>query len=837
MRPLFSILTILVFAAAAFAADDVFKVSISPSHPGPDDEVTITAVYSGLDVPLKVIRIYVDGDQVEACETKTCKFTGGPYGDGFEYYATYEDTIGGSGESEVVVVSLPDKDHDGIFDFEDNCPNDANKNQTDQDDDGLGDVCDNCKLVKNIYQDDEDGDGIGDLCDNCMEISNADQNDTDGDGIGDACDNCRKIANPKQTDWDDDGVGNECDDCPDNSDPEQKDSDFREVCPGAGKNGEPGSQACYQEYDGIGDACDNCPENYNPGQEDSDHDSAGDICDNCPDLSNWKQGDIDGDGLGNACDCDDNYKGENETGADCGGICGGTCPACIPILYSGNPSAKIDIVFVPDKDYYGDMNAFLNDVDNIINWGYLKTGEFNDSRCKFNFYYYPQAGEYKEVCAAWDLPPQEKVDCAFADATAIVFKSGKRACASGVFSLPANDPKTAVHETGHSIFGMADEYCCDGGYWQPDAPYPNVFDSKAGCQAGSASPSTCLNYCPETRCWPGPATSIATCRNYYKSKGWDPDECDCKAWAKKYGMPESSCVQTSSDNCPQVYVDYWKARNVFKSELTTISPNWCNWRGYGVGECCANNGNGWWKSDPENCTMLNGNVFGKDCSGRVEAKLVSMPSCEPMKIQDPSKVGKVVIVADYVFAGTKNDSDGGGGKGNVSIIHRSVNITYNEPPNHFGKFGGYRVRANTSNGTLAFYIDDPRMYRLSNVSDFEQGMVVGNESELSIVLPVLPGMTFVEIVDDATNETLDTLDVLPYIEAFCEGNNDSGCVGYGGVEAREPPPQENRTDAGGTPPQERIEGLDPIAIIAGIVIVFGIAAAAWWLLVRKPPGR
>ncbi|NYZ73598.1 thrombospondin type 3 repeat-containing protein [Candidatus Micrarchaeota archaeon] len=822
-----------------FAADDVFEVSISPSHPGPDDEVTITAVYSGADVPIRVIRIFVDGEQAEACETKTCAFTGGPYEDGFEYYATYEDTIGGSGESEVVVVSLPDKDHDGIFDFEDNCPDVSNHNQTDQDGDNIGDVCDNCKLVKNSYQDDEDGDSVGDMCDNCMEISNDDQRDSDADGVGDACDNCANLANPKQTDYDEDGIGNECDNCEFDPNPDQNDSDYKEVCPGSGKGSQPGDTVCQKVYDGYADACDNCPDIYNPGQEDSDNDGTGDICDNCPEISNWKQGDIDGDGLGNACDCDDHYKGENETGADCGGICGGTCPACVPILYSGSPSAKIDIVFVPDKDYYGDMKTFLSDVDNIINQGYLKAEEFNDSRCKFNFYYYPQAGEYKEVCAAWDLPPAEKVDCAFADATAIVFKSNKRACSSGVFSLPSNDPKTAVHETGHSIFGMADEYCCDGGYWQPDAPYPNVFDSKATCQAGSASPSTCLNYCPEKRCWPGPATSIATCRNYYKSKGWDPDECDCKAWAKKNGMPESSCTQTSSDNCPQVYVDYWKARNVFKSELTTISPNWCNWRGYGITECCANNGNGWWKSDPENCTMLNGNVFGNDCSGRVEAKLDSLHSCEPIKMTGFVSTEKKAVVIDYFFSGIKNDTDGGNASwnGGARVIHRAVNITYSEPPNNFRQRGEFRARANTSNGTYEFYIEDPRMYRLSDVDNFEQGMVVGNESELSVVLPVVPGMTIIEIVDDATNETLDTLDVLPYIQAFCQGKNDSDCAEYGGVETREPQAQENETGGERTQPQERTGGIDPIVIIAGIAIVLGVAVAAWWFLVRKPPSR
>ena len=46
-----------------------------------------------------------------------------------------------------------------------------------------------------------------------------------------------------------------------------------------------------------------------------------------------------------------------------------------------------------------------------------------------------------------------------------------------------------LHETGHRPFGLADEYCCDGGYWKPgdrDDPYslgrlPNVYGGGNPC--------------------------------------------------------------------------------------------------------------------------------------------------------------------------------------------------------------------------------------------------------------------------------------------------------------------------------------------------------------------
>jgi len=49
-------------------------------------------------------------------------------------------------------ILVPDSDHDSVLDDVDNCPADANADQTDTDSDGLGDACDT----------DDDGDGVDD---------------------------------------------------------------------------------------------------------------------------------------------------------------------------------------------------------------------------------------------------------------------------------------------------------------------------------------------------------------------------------------------------------------------------------------------------------------------------------------------------------------------------------------------------------------------------------------------------------------------------------------------------------------------------------------------------
>jgi hypothetical protein len=115
-----------------------------------------------------------------------------------------------SGEGVNEAFAFVDSDADGVPDELDNCPDDANADQSDDDGDGVGDVCDNCPADANPGQADDDGDGVGNACDNCRDVANPNQADADGDGVGDVCDNCPADANPDQADADADGIGDVC---------------------------------------------------------------------------------------------------------------------------------------------------------------------------------------------------------------------------------------------------------------------------------------------------------------------------------------------------------------------------------------------------------------------------------------------------------------------------------------------------------------------------------------------------------------------------------------------------------------------------------------------------
>jgi len=125
----------------------------------------------------------------------------------------------------------PDSDNDSIADSTDNCPNDANTDQSDNDNDGIGNVCDSTPNGEIV---DTDNDGIADSIDNCPNDTNTDQSDNDNDGIGNVCDS---TPNGEIVDTDNDGIADSTDNCPNNANTDQADND----------------------NDGIGNVCDSTP--------------------------------------------------------------------------------------------------------------------------------------------------------------------------------------------------------------------------------------------------------------------------------------------------------------------------------------------------------------------------------------------------------------------------------------------------------------------------------------------------------------------------------------------------------------------------------------------------
>ena len=469
------------------------------------------------------------------------------------------------------IQQCPDVDGDTICDSEDNCLNDPNPGQSDRDRDGAGDVCD-----------DSDGDGVVDALDNCPDAAN-DQSDLDGDGLGDICD----------TDIDGDGIQNSADNCP--FDP-NNDLDGDNVCDDV--------DACLNDPindpdgDGFCAVNDNCPRRYNPDQLDDDGDGIGNRCDQCPDevdfdtdqdgivncrdncrsLANPGQDDLDNNGIGDACDCTDVNQGPFEAGVDCGRpACGVECVSCtwcggnvIPIrLFDDWNAGVIDVVFVPERSYQGNMGQFVADVTDLIRDGFFQIPAMasnlvpplgsGDIYSRFNFYFY-NGGFGRTGNCSGHLPDDFWEDASFTDTPAIIVNTTAttHGCADGLNPpsqfIASNIAVLVLHEAGHATFGLEDEYCGAGSYTEYLNLTGNVWHEISTCRSVAGAQGWTQGNCRRIEEDTDPTRPGMECRE--SSFRYDPD------------TPSADIMTACGVGCPGNYMYHEADRRRVNYALT-----------------------------------------------------------------------------------------------------------------------------------------------------------------------------------------------------------------------------------------------------------------------------
>ncbi len=274
------------------------------------------------------------------------------------------------------------------------------------------------------------------------------EDDPDGDCADSDSDNCPTVANPGQEDGDNDDVGDVCDICPDDYDPLQQNHDG----------------------DGKGDRCDPCP--YD-AENDSDGDGYCNNLDNCPERANPEQEDWDDDGEGDACDWNDGFKGPFEDAADCGWDSPNPCPtdACQRLIYHGDSDYKIDVVLIPAEDYFihypwegsALYMAIKDGMEDFAN-SYLQDPVMGSerNRTKYNLWYTRSTigGLFLNAEGKCDWDDGDwKDDCPDGDTAFIIHVTYCRDSRRGdAFSTTAGKAGIMLHESGHALYDLGDEY-------------------------------------------------------------------------------------------------------------------------------------------------------------------------------------------------------------------------------------------------------------------------------------------------------------------------------------------------------------------------------------------
>lgn len=167
-----------------------------------------------------------------------------------------------------------------------------------------------------------------------------------------------------------------------------------------------------------------------------------------------------------------------------------------------------NVVFVPDASY-GDLSvtanrqAFVDDMADVIENGYWQNRAYFNGLFHFNYYYMTTsgsvtprtpdaAGNFRCPTVVW--PAEVDTDGAFADQLVLMHRNDLRDCGGGGrATAEPTSYRTIVHETGHGLFGLPDEYCCDSFYREVR---PVLYATQAGCQgdANNASWRNCVSF-------------------------------------------------------------------------------------------------------------------------------------------------------------------------------------------------------------------------------------------------------------------------------------------------------------------------------------------------------
>jgi hypothetical protein len=154
-------------------------------------------------------------------------------------------------------------------------------------------------------------------------------------------------------------------------------------------------------------------------------------------------------------------------------------------------------------DYTGPNDPnFLTAVSNLIRGGYYSEPIFLARQDALNFWIAQDLASVNRTdpqACTFTVPDNWKSEYSFADTGAILFRSpSSGGCAHmnlRLFTTPPWAPRTLLHETGHSPFGLSDEYPNQKtAYFEPN-PYPNIYDTAVECWTDAINLGRVANDC------------------------------------------------------------------------------------------------------------------------------------------------------------------------------------------------------------------------------------------------------------------------------------------------------------------------------------------------------
>ncbi len=212
-------------------------------------------------------------------------------------------------------------------------------------------------------------------------------------------------------------------------------------------------------------------------------------------------------------------------------------------------SSTLNLCFFPDRDFQRNWKAFLDDTHKMIFDGFHQSNIIKDRKERWTFFYTQQDADGLNIALDFTNPDHYpdfmKEDLITGiDAFALLHKTpysdgsymygNIHFLHNNVFTSESYNPGTAIHEMGHAVFQLSDEY--DGcACFEPIDGFSNVFSNEEDCLAfhrknGQAN-GTCHEYFGiDGSRWYTPEDyvyfpTMDACTDYNKSKGQPDRQC------------------------------------------------------------------------------------------------------------------------------------------------------------------------------------------------------------------------------------------------------------------------------------------------------------------------
>jgi len=177
-----------------------------------------------------------------------------------------------------------------------------------------------------------------------------------------------------------------------------------------------------------------------------------------------------------------------------------------PTGATSTPADQIDVGFFPEADYNNNYLTFTNQLQPIVLGVFFNTTDaFAQDYTLWRRVHNLWAGPFGATASGCTraFGGLSANVAAATDGDAIVHTTNFRDCAAialgggGSVWAQAGDPAWLfVHESGHFIHGLGDEYCCDGGYASVSTPR-NIFGTQVTCQSAATALGLATSTCAQ----------------------------------------------------------------------------------------------------------------------------------------------------------------------------------------------------------------------------------------------------------------------------------------------------------------------------------------------------